>query len=544
MTYARLNKIESQLDDLERAYNVNIEPDIYIDGLCFKLNHPKAIKYDPYSNSEVGTYEKFHNDRSTVRLMKGGFGSAKSTSCCLEPVLQLYNMPPMKDGIRRARGVIIRNTMGELESTTLKTWAKWFHNEEYGIYLGKPHIKKKPNLIYSYDYFDNKGRCQLELFCIGLDREDQKKKLESLELTFGIIDEAQHVPRGVLTHLVGRIGRYPDPCEMEEDYFAYVICATNPPSNSHWIYEDFDGRNKIKGNRIFHQPPGLIKDANNNWVDNPKADNFKHLKKYYYSNMAQANGFDEQYIKVICNGGYGLTRKGRPVYSAYNDGLHSVEIVEIDPHLPLIIGIDGGSTPAALVEQFSNEGQLRAIKEFTTNFSSAQTLKENHVKPWVQKVLSEGQKVLLVLDPSMKKSNENIEISAAEVWEDELWEVVLAKSNHIDTRLEAQKFYLNSMVGEPAKPAFILSRRYCPVLREAMISDYCYIEVKGKNEGTYKDIPDKVHPHSDIADCGQYGALECRGEGIRIYDEQITSEEWESYRISNYQTGRSKFSGY
>lgn len=517
MSYARKYKIESRLDELERAYNVNVEPDIYIEGLSFRLNHPKAVKYDPYSNSEVGTFVDFHNDKSPVRLLKGGFGSAKTTSCCASPVLHLfYDMPPMKDGVRRARGAIVRNTMGELESTTLKTWEKWFYNKEYNIELGKVSIRRKPLLIYNCNYIDNKGKCELELICIGLDREEQKKKLESLELTFAIIDEAQHIPKGVLTHLLGRVGRYPAIEDLNDDYFAYIVAATNPPSNTHWIFKDFDSKDKIESNRIFHQPPGLIKDREGKWIDNTKADNVKHLKKNYYFNMAKGSGFDEQYIKVICNGQYGLTRKGKPVYSAYNDNLHSVESIDIDKDLPIIIGIDGGSTPAALVQQLSNVGQLRAIKEFTTDFSSAQTLKDDHVKPWVLNNLDKEQKVLLVLDPSMKKSNENIEVSAAEIWEDERWEVVLAKSNKIDDRLEAQKYYLNKMVDEPAQPAYLLSRSGCPTLREAMVADYCYIEVRGKNEGTYKDIPDKVHPHSDIADCGQYVALECKGDGIRL----------------------------
>ena len=526
MAYARLQRIDEKLEELKRMYNTNVEPDIVFDGLKFKLNHPHATEYDPYTNSEVGTFERFHNDKSKLRVLMGGFGSAKTTTCCAEIVEQMHEMPPMKDGVRRARGAIIRNTMGELESTTMKTWATWFGNNDLGIKLGQERIRRKPNLIYNYTYYDDKGKCELELFCVGLDSDTAKKKLESLELTFGMVNEAQHIPRGVIMHLIGRVGRYPAKADMTAPFFSYVIADTNPPNTRHWMYKDFESKNKIESNAIFHQPPGLIRDHNGLWVNNPKCDNVKHLPDNYYYEMAKANGFDEEYIKTICNGKYGFTKEGKPVYPEYNDNLHSVKTIELLPDVLIIISIDGGSTPAALVQQFSEDGQMRCIKEFTTDFSSARSLKENKVLPWVN-INLEGYDILVVCDPSMCKSNENIEVSAMEIWKDPRWQVELAKSNRLTPRKEAQKAFLNKMVGEPAQPGFILSSTECPVLHEAMISKYYYVEVRGKNDGTTKDEPEKNHPYSDIADCGQYGALEFMGDGTR-YDEpsEINTDEF------------------
>jgi hypothetical protein len=510
---ADIQKIKSEISPPQ-------EPHIIFDetGLRFKLNHPMAEQYDPFANSEVGTFENFHNSDAKFNLLMGGFGSGKTTACIADILIKLYHMPQMKDGVRRAKWIAVRNTMGELKSTLLKSWDTWFNNDDYAMYLGeKPHIIQKPNLIYQHVYYDNKGRCELELFCIGLDSEKAKSRLESIEATNGLVGEAQHIPRGVITHLIGRTGRYPKKGSTIKEYFACVIADTNPPSVTHWMHKDFESKDKIEGNRIFHQPPGLIKDHNGNWINNIRCDNAKHLRKNYYYEMARAEGFSEAYIKTICNGEYGFSKEGKPVYSEYNDDIHSTDNVDIIDDLPVIIGVDGGSTPAALISQFTFEGQQRCIKEFVTHFSSARTLKENHVLPWVRKHL-DGYKILIVHDPSMIKSNENVEVSAAEIWEDpEVWEVLPAKSNIIDRRIEAQKDYLNKMVD--GKPKFLLSRNGCPTLREAMISKYCYVEVKGKNEGTFKDIPDKTHPHSDIADCGQYVALENAGEGLRINNE-------------------------
>jgi hypothetical protein len=512
-----LTALRQEFEDMKLRVSAPKEPHIIFDetGLRFKLNHPMAEEYDPFSNSEVGTFVNFHKSNAKFNLLMGGFGSGKTTCCIADIPIKLYHMPPMKDGVRRAKWVAVRNTMGELKSTLLKSWDSWFNNEDYGIYLGeKPHIVQKPNLTYKHIYYDNKGRCELELFCIGLDSEKAKSKLESIEATNALVGEAQHLPRGVITHLIGRVGRYPKKGATKKKYVASVIADTNPPPTRHWMYEDFESKNKIEGNKIFHQPPGLIKDHNKNWIDNPKCDNTKHLRENYYYEMARAEGFSEQYIKTICNGEYGFSKEGKPVYSEYNDDIHSIDIVDILDNFPVVIGVDGGSTPAAVVNQCTESGQVRSIKEFTTHFSSARTLKENHVLPWVLNNLKEDQKVLIVCDPSMSKANENIEVSAMEIWEDPRWEVVTAKSNYIDPRIEAQKGLLNKMVD--GQPAFLLSRTGCPMLREAMISKYCYIEVRGKNDGTTKDIPEKTHPHSDVADCEQYVALEFMGDGLRI----------------------------
>jgi len=84
------------------------------------------------------------------------------------------------------------------------------------------------------------------------------------------------------------------------------------------------------------------------------------------------------------------------------------------------------------------------------------------------------------------------------------------------------------------QPKFLLSRTGCPVLREAMISKYRYVEVQGKNEGTFRDIPDKTHPHSDIADCGQYGALEFSGDGARIDTEpEIDTDDFTEANLTS-----------
>src|SRR5258708_7512390 len=67
-----------------------------------------------------------HADDSFVRLIMGPYGSGKSTWCIHEIVKRTCAMPYWFSGRRRAKWAIVRNTSGELYSTTLQTWLTWF----------------------------------------------------------------------------------------------------------------------------------------------------------------------------------------------------------------------------------------------------------------------------------------------------------------------------------------------------------------------------------------------------------------------------------
>src|SRR6185503_20143949 len=93
-----------------------------------------------------------HNDDSFVRLIMGPYGSGKSTWCINEIVRRSCNMPHWYKGhIRRSKWAIVRNTSGELYSTTLQTWLAWFGE------LGDVQKRQKPLLTYFHRFNDGKG---------------------------------------------------------------------------------------------------------------------------------------------------------------------------------------------------------------------------------------------------------------------------------------------------------------------------------------------------------------------------------------------------
>jgi hypothetical protein len=57
------------------------------------------------------TVARFMQDDSKMRVLMGPVGSGKSVGCVMEIPRRAQAVPPMKDGIRRSRWVVVRNTM-------------------------------------------------------------------------------------------------------------------------------------------------------------------------------------------------------------------------------------------------------------------------------------------------------------------------------------------------------------------------------------------------------------------------------------------------
>ena len=101
------------------------------------------------------TGELFHNDDCFVRLIMGPYGSGKTTANLQHIVRSVCAMPAWHNGRRRARWAIVRNTSGELYSTTLQSWLAWFGD------LGDIRKRQKPILTYEHTFNDGFGVIEL-----------------------------------------------------------------------------------------------------------------------------------------------------------------------------------------------------------------------------------------------------------------------------------------------------------------------------------------------------------------------------------------------
>ena len=183
-----------------------------------------------YKASPTG--KRFHKADDFVRLVIGPIGSGKSVMCCWELFRKAAEQRPHTDGRRRSRWVIIRNTYRELVDTTIKTWTDWFP-KSMGVWR---QMDMSHRIVYA---LEDGTVVDLEVLFRALDKPDDVKKLLSLELTGGFLNESKEIPKAVLDMLIGRVGRYPSKRQGGASWYG-VIMDTNPPDEDHWIYKIFE----------------------------------------------------------------------------------------------------------------------------------------------------------------------------------------------------------------------------------------------------------------------------------------------------------------
>jgi hypothetical protein len=472
-----------------------------------------AIEKDKiYAPTATGL--KAHDDDSFVRIIMGPYGSGKSTWAVTEIVKRACAIPAWHSGRRRSRWGIVRNTSGELATTTLATWLSWFEE------LGDVRKRQKPIMTYEHTFNDGHGIVELELLFIALDRPEDVRKIKSLELTGCYINELSEVPKAALAHMKGRVNRYPSKAFCSEAYWSGIIADTNPPEDDHWIYKDFE-LTSFPNHKLFKQPPGLIK-HDNNWVRNPLADNADHLPHNYYEMLAE--GQSQEFIKVFCLGEYGSVGFGKRVYPEFNSDIHAVESLTAIQGEELRICWDFGLTPACVVLQLSPRGQLMILKEYVADGMGIRSFAESIVIPSLSRDFPYCKIGASTADPAGN--------SRSEVFEEmscigELNSLGIntepARTNDLDPRIGSVKYFLNKMID--GKPALILDKRQCPTLYKGFVKDYVYARVAVAGEERYKDKPMKnmaSHPMDALG----YGCLE-------LASDQIASNKTNSNKYEN-----------
>lgn len=294
--------------------------------------------------------------------------SGKSVACCFEILLRAQKQAPGKDGIRRTRWIIARNTFGELENTTMKTWLDWFRP------ITIKETRKPP-----YTHIIGGPGWEAEIIFLALDKPEDQKKLLSFEVTGIWFNEAREIPYELVQAATGRVGRYPakkdKPEDIEDDAWPTwrgIILDTNPSHNEHWWYKnaeedawavDAEGKrieveDVAENNRweFFKQPSGL----------SDEAENLKNLPggKNYYTQ--QLGGKSENWIDVYVHGNYGYLRHGLPVYGhCWNpDTMTAKEKIVPRPGGKIYVGVDcSGRHPAAIFAQATPRGQWQILRE-------------------------------------------------------------------------------------------------------------------------------------------------------------------------------------
>lgn len=451
------------------------------------------LTYTPEATAEL-----FHNDNSFVRCMMGPIGSGKSVACVeeLKRIASIVQKPD-KNNCRRTRFAVVRNTYPELKSTTIKTFQDWFSSDICKFVWERPITALVKNIALPDGSF-----IDMEVFFIALDKEDDVKKLLSMELTAVWINEFKEVPKAIVDGATGRVGRYP-PKRDGGPTRSCVIMDTNPPDDDHWYYQIAEIE-KPDNWAFFQQPPALLQDFDGQWLDNPQAENIQHLPDGFEYYRRQLGGKSRQWIQVYIQGKYGTILDGQPVYHEWRDETHfSSKLVIADDQLPLLLGWDFGLTPCCIIGQLTKRGKLQLLAELVSERMGLKQFVQLVVKPFLANELNNFQIGLSVADPAGTAAAQTDQQSCMEVLCDAGIDTVPAMTNALEPRLSAVRDFLCRLVD--GEPGFLVSSQ-CPVLRKGFNGGYKFERIKVSGDARYRDKPCK-NRYSHIHDALQYLCL-------------------------------------
>ena len=514
----RANKILTSLD--QKAKDADKIHVVFDKDYSYTIYYTKEEKEQQLTYRSEKTALKFHADNSFVRAMLGPYGSGKSVCNMSDLLLKFRDMPVCKDGIKRRKSGIFRTTYTKLESTAIKTFLDWFAD------LGTPvigrnqkYVKKPyPSFQCRFKYYDKErdesATCEWEVVFLAFETESDGEKLGSLELSDCFFNEARDFPYIIFSLAAGRVGRYPkmkdfsDDPDFKVDYWSGVNLDSNPCDKDHWFYDTFE---KVKPPNyvIYHQPPAVLDapETEIGYITNPEAENLRNLKDNYYINFVI--GKPKIHVDIFAKGLYGTYVEGQLVFTEYNDDFHSSDKVGFTEGFPLHLSWDFGLTPCLLICQYV-DGQLIALKEFVGACMGIENLINQEIKPWW--ALNNMDRFIIatsVADPAgnNKRDDDVFRPSLIGIVSRDFTPTVPATTNDVSVRLESFRPFLNRM--SKGKPAFMLSRSGCPILRQGFNGKYLLKSVQraGMDTKIYDKIPDKTHPFSEPQDCLQYTAV-------------------------------------
>lgn len=424
------------------------------------------------------TVARFMQSDDPVRLIMGPVGSGKSVGDCMEIARRAAMQAPNRQGIRKTRWVVVRNTYQQLKDTTLKTWLEWFPDGVAGRWRE-----------YDKTFFLKFGDVEAEVLFRALDDPDDVNRLLSLELTGGFINEAREIPIEIVTALRSRCGRYPSKKEGGPTWYG-IIMDTNPPSADHWIHQKFE-EEKPEGWEIFKQPGGL----------DPDAENRENLPPNYYEDMME--GADEDWINVHVHARYGRSKHGMPVYDgSWKTDFHTRPNLQVISSSVVVIGLDAGRTPAASFFQMDPRGRVLLLDELTSENMGMENFLAQKVKPMLFERYT-GIPAVVSADPAVWQKSQLNELSVADIIRKAGLTLPKprgpAMGNRIEPRIRAVENLLNRQVDGEAM--FLVDKDRCPQAVSGFEHGYRF---KRKKDGTHEETPEK-NSYSHLQDSIQYG---------------------------------------
>ena len=449
------------------------------------------------------TGKAFMQSDAKMRTLMGPVGSGKSVTCSFEIVRRATMQEPNEQGIRKTRAAVVRETARQLQDTTIKTFLDWFPPGVCGTYMRTTKT-----------YFFKVGDVECEVMFRALDDADDVANLNSLELTFTWFNECKDIHPEIVDAMSKRIGRFPSKKDGGPTWHG-MWGDTNPPTmDTWWFYqmEHLDPKDGVSPNDngwdVFKQPSGRSTDA----------ENIENLPENYYDTQ----GRSDEYIRTFIDGEYGLSLSGQPIYKYFRPDYHMAhEALRpiVNGVRPIVIGMDLGLTPAAVIGQQDPRGRVLILGEAVSFDMGIQRFTRTILKPLIIEKWS-GAPIIVVTDPAGIQRAQTDERSAVDIIKAEGLRVFPAKTNNVSARVSAVDDFLMRQVDGDS--AFLVDPG-CSNLKAAMMGGYRYHPKNGTID---------KNKHSHVAEALQYLMMHINtaGEGALLTQrreiKQVASAGW------------------
>jgi hypothetical protein len=450
-----------------------------------------TVKYD----TKAPTLRRFMRSTTDFQFVMGPVGSGKTASFICKVLRLICEQRAQRDGVRRGRVCITRNTYPDLLTTTIRDWREIVTDEMGRFTSGHPPEHKLRFTL------EDSTRVECDVIFIALDRIDHVKKLRGLQLSFAWMNECKEQAKAIFDMLTARVGRYPKEADGGST-FDGILGDYNAPDEDDWMY-DLEQQKRLgllPDYEFFIQPGGVI-EVDGVFVVNPEAENLTNLRPGYYERLMQ--GKTKDFIRINIGNQYGSVFDGKPVHAEYNDDVHCwKELLEPIPGIEIAVGMDYGLTPAAVFLQKTPSGRWHAIDELVCEDMGAERFAIE-----LQAKVAEypGYTFKFWGDPSGD--------SRAQTDEDTVQQVLVANkiparactTNDVVLRRAALDRPLSRMIG--GRPGIIISPK-CKRLRKALRGGWCYKRVLIDGSGDRFHTEPEKNKYSHVGEACEYALLE------------------------------------
>jgi hypothetical protein len=454
--------------------------------------------------------DAFIMSRGGRDLLSGPVGSGKTTASVKRALRTAMQQPPMLHNGKRLQGAprlyrlnAYRETYKDIWQTLVPSWCKVLDPDKgVGKLVGS---SPRPGQ-FTLDFDDGWGPIHMEVNFLAWGEDADPESLGGTEATDAMLNEMNTHREDLFINLGRTVGRFPNRGEIglpDDPSIPYgaIFGDCNAPAPDSWVYRDFWSPKKPPGYRHFKQPGGL----------DPDAENLKAVGRAYYLGMVEANKHRPWWIKIKVHHRPGFNRETDVIYADFDDELHvSQEPLKVYPILPVLVGIDGGLTPAAAFEQELGDGHLNILAEAVVERGDEFDLAEK-IKVIMGSPRFKGCEFVFQCDPAMDAGADTKVGSArarlAKALGLKVTDIRLAPTNDPETRHAPIRDKIKD-----GRRKLTVDATHCPTIRRAMAGTYQYHVTRGTGDrGRAVKNPD-----SHVMEAAEYAAMQCGTEAARI----------------------------